>query len=217
MKELKRPDEALASYDKALAIDPGYQKAWTNRGAALCDLARYQEAVASQEKALAINPGAVEAWTNRGIALGRLRQYEAALASYDRALAIDPASAETWSNRGNALAELKRYGDAVASFDKVLAINRGSAETWVEPRQRPRRDRASWPGLLGSFEEALRIDPRHAEAWYNRGIAMSELQPLRRSPRKLRQGARHRSRDRVLPRQLAARENDAVRLGRAGG
>ena len=34
-KDLKRPEEALASYDKAIALKPDYAEAYNNRGNAL--------------------------------------------------------------------------------------------------------------------------------------------------------------------------------------
>ena len=68
-RDLKRPEEALASYDKALAIKPDYAEALNNRGNALQDLKRPDEALASYDKALAIKPDYAEALNNRGNAL----------------------------------------------------------------------------------------------------------------------------------------------------
>ena len=48
--DLKRPAEALASYDKAIALKPDYAQAHNNRGAALRDLKRPAEALASYER-----------------------------------------------------------------------------------------------------------------------------------------------------------------------
>jgi tetratricopeptide (TPR) repeat protein len=56
------------SYDKALAIRPGYADALNNRGNALRDFKRLEEALASYDKALAIRPDHPEALNNRGIA-----------------------------------------------------------------------------------------------------------------------------------------------------
>ena len=119
--DLKRPEEALASYDKALAIKPDYVEALNNRGNALRDLKRLEEALASYDKALAIRPDYAEALNNRGNALHDLKRPEEALASYDKALAIKPDYAEALNNRGNALRDLKRPEEALASYDKALA------------------------------------------------------------------------------------------------
>ena len=69
LKALKRYDDALASYDRALAIKPKFAEALNNRGGVLRDLERYDEALASFDRALAINPHFVDALQNRGAAL----------------------------------------------------------------------------------------------------------------------------------------------------
>jgi Tfp pilus assembly protein PilF len=49
---LGRLQDALASYDRVLAIKPDYPEALNNRGTALHDLHRVEEALASYERAL---------------------------------------------------------------------------------------------------------------------------------------------------------------------
>jgi tetratricopeptide (TPR) repeat protein len=66
LQELKRIDEALASYDSP------------------------EEAVASFDKAIALNPDYAEAFNNRGVTLQELKRLDEALASYDRALSLRP-------------------------------------------------------------------------------------------------------------------------------
>jgi len=52
LQKLKRLDDALASYDKAIALKPDYAEAF-NRGLALRGLKRLEEALASYDRALA--------------------------------------------------------------------------------------------------------------------------------------------------------------------
>uniref|UniRef100_UPI00403E834C tetratricopeptide repeat protein n=1 Tax=Microcoleus sp. TaxID=44472 RepID=UPI00403E834C len=82
--------KAIASFDKALEIQPDYHEAWKNRGNALYYLGRLKDAIASFDKALEIKPYSYEACNNRGIALRNLGRLEAAIASYDEALEIKP-------------------------------------------------------------------------------------------------------------------------------
>src|SRR5262245_31432917 len=88
---LKRPAEALATFDKALAINPANADMLCLRGKTLLfDLKRVAEAVASFDRALAVKPDHVGALGNRGNALIQLKRPEEALASFDRAFAINP-------------------------------------------------------------------------------------------------------------------------------
>ena len=90
LMDLKRPAEALASYDRAIVLKPDYAEAHNNRGNALMDLKRPAEALASYDKAIALNPDYAEAYSNRGNALRALKRPEEALASYDKAIALKP-------------------------------------------------------------------------------------------------------------------------------
>ena len=58
LHELKRFDEALASYDRALAAaSPTMPRRFNNRGNTLQELKRFEEALASYDRALALRAG----------------------------------------------------------------------------------------------------------------------------------------------------------------
>ena len=167
--DLRRYDDALASYDMALAIRPGFAEALSNRGNALNELKRYAEALASLDKALAVRPRYAEALSNRGNALTKLKRHEEAVASYDRALAIKPAFPEALSNRGDVLNELKRTEEAVASWHGALKLKDDLSEvhsSWIHGRYQL----CDWAGLEGEVgtlrkrmtqEKSGKVQPFH--------------------------------------------------------
>jgi len=118
----RRFDEALAGYDRALAVRPDFAEALNNRGNALQELKRFDEALASYDRALAVRPNYAEALNNRGYSLHELKRFDEALASYERALAVRPDYAEVLNNRGRTLEELKRFDEALASYDRAIAL-----------------------------------------------------------------------------------------------
>ena len=61
LHKLGRLDEALASYDRALATQPDYADALVNRGVTLHDLKRFDEALASYDRAIALRPDHADA------------------------------------------------------------------------------------------------------------------------------------------------------------
>jgi tetratricopeptide (TPR) repeat protein len=172
---LKRSDEALACYDRALALRPDYAEAHYNRGNVLGGLKRFDEAVASFDRALSLRPAYAEAFCNRGVVLYALRRFEEALASYDRALALRPDYIEALCNRGNALAALKRFGEALASCDRALAMQPDFAEALcnrgVALHALERFDEA-----LASYDHAIALRPNHAEAVCKRGATLQALE-----------------------------------------
>ena len=66
--QLKRTTEALATYDKALAIPADYAEAHNFRGIALQIQRRRDEALASFDRAVALRPDFVEALDQSGLA-----------------------------------------------------------------------------------------------------------------------------------------------------
>ncbi|MEP0785005.1 tetratricopeptide repeat-containing serine protease family protein [Coleofasciculus sp. FACHB-129] len=168
-------EDALASYDKAIALKPDYTDAWHNRGAALGELQRYEDALASFDKAIALKPDDANIWNNRGLALEKLQRYEDAVASYDKAIALKADYAEAWNNRGNALQDLQHYEDAIASYDKAIALKADYAEVWNN-RGNALRKLQRYEDAIASYDKAIALKADDAAAWNNRGVALRNLQ-----------------------------------------
>jgi tetratricopeptide (TPR) repeat protein len=82
--------QAIASFDRALQLNPRYSQAWNNRANALSAVQRQAEALDNYDRAVALQPNYHQAWFNRGELLSELMAYGNAIASYDQAIAIEP-------------------------------------------------------------------------------------------------------------------------------
>jgi len=91
MRDLRRSEEALASYGKALAIKLDDVAALTNYVNALRDLNRSGEAFVIYDRALAVSPDDKIALFNRAIGLMTIRYYERAIVDFERLLSIGAA------------------------------------------------------------------------------------------------------------------------------
>ena len=120
---LKRYDEFIVGYDRALALNANLVEAWLGRGNALIALQRYDEALAAFDKALALKPEFAEAWNGRGNVFCELKRYDDALAAYDRALALKEDLKEAWLGRGHVFCDLDRYAEG---FTPTI-------ERWLSP------------------------------------------------------------------------------------
>src|SRR6516165_10424713 len=65
-------DDALASFDRALALHPNDAMLLNNRATALQKLNRFEEALGSYEQAIALRPNYADALYNRGVLLQTL-------------------------------------------------------------------------------------------------------------------------------------------------
>ncbi len=192
--DVRRREEALADFDRALALKADYVDAWNARGGTYYALGQFDEALASFDRAITLRPQFAAVHHNRGLALQNMGRSEDAIASYDKALAIRPGNAEAWNDRGFALRALKRYGDALASFERALAIvphhagalhNRG-ATFW---------DLGRTEEALADFDRALTIAPNSPWTLHNRGNLLWEskkqLEPALRDLERVLQLAPH--------------------------
>ncbi len=121
LKGMKRFEEALTSYDRALAVQPDYAEAFFNRGKTLKDLKRFEEALASYDRALMLRPDCAEAFSKRGNILQKLKRFEEAMASYERALALKPDHAHALSGIADCVSELCDWRRRLDVADKMIA------------------------------------------------------------------------------------------------
>jgi tetratricopeptide (TPR) repeat protein len=128
LEDLGRFADAIASYDKALTLEPRREalaNLWLRRGNAYqYGLGEYDASLACYDRVLQLQPEQVQGWHHRGNALlYGYNQPETAIICYRRALDIDPQLTLTWRNQGNALMDLRRYSEAIVSYDHSLAIS----------------------------------------------------------------------------------------------
>jgi predicted O-linked N-acetylglucosamine transferase (SPINDLY family) len=103
LAELKRWDEALASFDRAIALKTGSAEVYSNRGVVLKELQRPDEALASFDKAIALRADYAKAHCNRGVVLKELKRLDEALASFNHAVALKTDFAQARFNRSLSL------------------------------------------------------------------------------------------------------------------
>ena len=123
LAHLGRHAEALASFDSALAINPVYVDALSNRATSLDQIdGRWQEALASADAALAIDFRHRGALLTRAVILRKGGRLEEGLASCDRALALAADDVDALVVRGDILIDLERFEEAIEALDRVIAF-----------------------------------------------------------------------------------------------
>ena len=113
---------AIASWEKALKLNPNLSEAWHNRGSALGRIGKYEEAIQSFNRAINLAPTRYQAWNDRAHALYQIKKWEQAIASWDKAISIMSDHYQFWYNRGCALEQLQRYDESISSYEKALEI-----------------------------------------------------------------------------------------------
>jgi tetratricopeptide (TPR) repeat protein len=192
-----RLDEALAEYDRAIALDPGFSPAWSDKGHVLFKLRRFTDALACQERASALTPTLLTAWSNRSACLLELGRPAEALEAALRAIELAPQNPAPWMNRARCEALLGRTAEAIASYERLatLGLEPGSLAR-VRERIAALRGGASpgvaktaseWiaegarlgaagdlDGSLRALDSALELDELAWTAWLNKAVTMAK-------------------------------------------
>jgi DNA-binding winged helix-turn-helix (wHTH) protein/Tfp pilus assembly protein PilF len=154
--------DALAYFDRALAIDPnnvqallGYARVmvvnvtegWAHRHERRSRLDQAQVAI---DRAIAVGPRNYYAHYMRGVMLRARGEPEQAIAALDRALALNPNHAFAHAERGRILIDLGRVEETVAQIEKAISL---------DPTERDIAIWYFWAGTAalhaGKSEEAL--------------------------------------------------------------
>ena len=172
--ELGRFAEAIADYDRMVAMDPQNMQAYANQGDALQALGQFEEALARYAQAISIAPDCAETYSNRGLALHEIKRFEEALESYDQAIAINPALSAACFNRGNACRELGRFEEALGDYGQARRLDAENAEACSNAGD-VLQSLSGFVEALPLYERAITLRPDHAQAWSNRGVCLKAL------------------------------------------
>ncbi len=125
LNDLKRYDEAVVDFNKAISIAPNYAEAFYNKGRSLFVAKRLPDALAAFEKATDQKPDLAEAWIGRGDVHFNQWDYPNALANFEQALAFKATSVESLDHahgrRLHAAAHLCLWNDMPADWELCIA------------------------------------------------------------------------------------------------
>ena len=162
---------AVADYTRAISLQPDLAPAYSNRGNALRDLGHLEAALESYDQAIQLMPSAVDFHSNKAALLMAKKQYELALECYEMVLRLSPNDGDAMVSRGVTLMKLDRPQEAVDAFSRAIGLTadvKKQALYWMHQGE-------AWLDLkdheqaLACHEQALRLDPSCAAAYFARG------------------------------------------------
>jgi tetratricopeptide (TPR) repeat protein len=166
-------DLAIAYFQKALEIRPGYIEADNDLGTALFAQGKLDEAIALLQKALAIQPGYAEAHYNLGNVLVRQGKLDEAIAHYRKAVQLNPDYAAAQNNLGQALLLKGDSAGGMACLEKAAALFPDPPGRWFNLGNEFLQQ-GKFQQAIMFFRQATRINPRFADAWAGLGTACSK-------------------------------------------
>jgi cytochrome c-type biogenesis protein CcmH/NrfG len=167
--DLKRPADALLSFQHALKLNPRHRDAALECGAALCVLERAEEALRYFTLCVELQPSHAATLTSLTRCLLGLKRLDEALVANQRGYARDPGNADACDHLGIILERLGREEEALTWLDRALALRPDFIDTL--------NNRALVLGRLHRFDEAAAmyrrvetLDPDNAQAKLGLGL-----------------------------------------------
>jgi predicted O-linked N-acetylglucosamine transferase (SPINDLY family) len=172
---IKKYQEAVYSFNRALILKPDYVDAYFNLGKTQRAMGKYSDAIDSYSKCIEMDKFYLDAYNNIGtVYLEDLHEYEKSVIYFEKFISLSPLSFIGYFNLGNALKVLKRYEEALANYERAIQINPAYAEAFLNCgvifSELKRYEEA-----LANYERAIQINPAYAEAYLKAGAIFNEL------------------------------------------
>ena len=164
-----KQDRAIATFNKAIELNPDFADAYNNRGVAYNIKGDYVCAIQDFNKAIQLCPDDANAYNNRGNAYSGKGEHDRAIQDYNMAILLNPHLAEAYNNRGIVYYGKHSYDRAVDDFSKAIELKPDSAGAHNN-RGVSYCDREDYNRAIVDFNTAIKLNPLVADSYSNRGV-----------------------------------------------
>ncbi|HUN99585.1 MAG TPA: tetratricopeptide repeat protein, partial [Bradyrhizobium sp.] len=162
LQRLKRYEEALKAFDKAIQFQPDSGELWRSLGNALLQLNRGSEALLSYQRALQLDPRDFESASKGGVQLHLQGRWQEALAHFNICVSLEPNYAPILSLRAIAHRGLRNYEGYLSDSLRAHKLDPTNGE------------------VCNNIGEALLSLGREEEAiaWFDKALALLPNTPI---------------------------------------
>ena len=179
--QFRRDDDlAIAGFDRAIELNPGFVDAYNNRGVAYQSQGDLDRAITNLDKAIDLNPNYATAYNNRGDVYRYQGDFERALTDFDKAIDLKADHDLAYNNRGITYGAMGDYARAIENLDKAIELNPNYVGAYLN-RGRVYRDYGDLERAIADFDRVIVLDPQNLRARNLREETQRELERLNES------------------------------------
>jgi serine/threonine protein kinase/Flp pilus assembly protein TadD len=157
---LKEYDRAIAVFDRAIKLSPGFIDAWNNRGESNLKANRIENAIADFQKAITLDPSrSFVPLNNLGKLFLRQKQYDKALEYYERAIKVRSNYLPALIGKGHAQRAMQQYSKAIVSYQRAINLHPTSFEAWYS-KGLTQEILQDYSEAIDSYRRAVEINPK---------------------------------------------------------
>ena len=165
-------DDAIKAYDEAIRLDPKNTSVWFAKAHVFLGHGQIRNATEVYNEA-SNNIKDANVWIAEGLSLDShceeaIRCFDRAIKIYDESISHNSSNVTSWNNKGMAfIYQAKTDQDAymgLSLYSDEASISKNLAHASY------RKDK--WEEALNCFDKATQLDPKCANAWYNKGYAL---------------------------------------------
>jgi|GEM_PF-2275977 len=165
---MEQYDKALQNFNRAIELNPKYDRAIAYRGITYRRMECYEKALQDFNLAVELDPKYNWVIANRGITYRLMESYEKALQDFNRAVELNPKYNWAIAHRGMTYSLMERYEEALQDFNLAIELNpkygwaithRGMTYSLME----------RYEEALQDFNLAIELNPKYGWAIAERG------------------------------------------------
>ena len=175
--KIARYNQAILSFDRAVALDPDFADAYLMRGQSYQQDSKSEEAMRDFTKVTELRPNDPAGWASRAALYLDLYNYGAAIADASQAIALDPKRASVYNLRGVAY---RKNGDLKRSLDDLnhaVALD-PSADNFSQ-RGATYQALGEHQNAIADFDQVIAIIPDLGAVFFARAASRRALGDLK--------------------------------------
>jgi len=183
---------ALKQYETVLRLRPNYAPAYLRMGLAYSALGDTKASIAAYRQAIQYNPAYTKAHYNLGLQLINARKWSEAAQQFEWILERNPDHARSHFNLGRIANGRKDYAAALDHYRKAQALRHGNYPAALVNMGLILAEQRQYDKAITAYNDAIRLRPDYASAWYSMGMAQQQVGKMAESERSLKTAIRHK-------------------------
>lgn len=175
--QIARYNQAILSFDRTIALEPGFADAYLMRGRSYAGDGRTERAIADFTTAVQLLPNDTRPLLDRALAYLDLKDFQNAIRDASHAIELNPKLGDAYNLRATAVRSLGDPQKALSDFNRAVELD-PNADNYFQ-RGATYQMLADHKDALADFDRVIAMKPDEAPAYFARSESRRALGDLK--------------------------------------